>query len=75
MSVKTFDDITKHLWHIGTAIALTTFTDLVVTAYFCYVAHRARDGLPGTDTLVNKLIAYGINTGFVTVYALKLTLI
>lgn len=65
--IHNFEDITRQLWHVGVAIGLTTYTDVIATAYFCYVAHKARDGLPGTDTLVNRLIVYGINTGVLTV--------
>ncbi|TCD59783.1 hypothetical protein EIP91_011472 [Steccherinum ochraceum] len=66
--IHTFEGLTQQLWHVILAIALTTLTDVIITGYFCYVAHKARDGLPGTDTLVNKLMIYGINTGVVTAF-------
>ncbi|KAH8108188.1 hypothetical protein BXZ70DRAFT_914571, partial [Cristinia sonorae] len=67
MKVHDFSHITRQKWHLGLAIGFTTLTDLCVTVYFCVAAHQTRDGLARTNSLINQLIIYVVNTGVVTV--------
>ncbi|KAH9951974.1 hypothetical protein B0H21DRAFT_7389 [Amylocystis lapponica] len=64
--MQSFLDIRHHLWLLCLSIGLITFNDISATVYFCYLIRKYRDGLHTTDTLINKLIIYGVNTGLLT---------
>jgi len=67
---QNFADIIAHrLWLTVIVISLITFNDFLQTSYFCYLLHQSRDGLGSTDSLINTLILYGMNTGIATCVA------
>ncbi|OBZ75227.1 hypothetical protein A0H81_04629 [Grifola frondosa] len=64
--ISSFGFIPSITWLVATAISLMTINDLISSSYFCYLLHTSRDGLCATDTLINKLMIYGVNTGLLT---------
>ncbi|KAF9258572.1 hypothetical protein L218DRAFT_1080363 [Marasmius fiardii PR-910] len=62
-----------HLRTLGTAaLAIGVFTDAVIAISLCYYLNRLRTGYQQSDTLVNSLVRYAINTGAVTRYVTHL---
>ncbi|KAG6872241.1 hypothetical protein C0995_011663 [Termitomyces sp. Mi166 len=52
---------------LGTiSLALGVATDVITAAALCYFLNRLRTGLVSSDSIVNSLIRYAINTGALT---------
>ncbi|TFY82911.1 hypothetical protein EWM64_g1106 [Hericium alpestre] len=60
-------NIDTALQTIGTAsLALGAATDIFTAASLSYFLHKMRTGYQKSDTLINRLILYSVNTGFLT---------
>ncbi|KAL0580459.1 hypothetical protein V5O48_001529 [Marasmius crinis-equi] len=56
-----------HLRVLGTvALGVGVLTDIVIAMALCYYLNRLRTGYRQSDSLVNSLVRYAINTGAVT---------
>ncbi|KAK1231044.1 hypothetical protein PQX77_005851 [Marasmius sp. AFHP31] len=56
-----------HLRVLGTvALGVGVLTDIIIAAALCYYLNRLRTGYRQSDSLVNSLVRYAINTGAVT---------
>ncbi|KAJ8085157.1 hypothetical protein PM082_003941 [Marasmius tenuissimus] len=56
-----------HLRTLGTiALAVGVLTDIVIAIALCYFLNKLRTGYQRSDTLVNSLVRYAVNTGAVT---------
>ncbi|KAL0566343.1 hypothetical protein V5O48_015676, partial [Marasmius crinis-equi] len=56
-----------HLRTLGTiALAVGVLTDVVIAFALCFFLNRLRTGYQRSDTLVNSLVRYAVNTGAVT---------
>jgi len=53
-------------WEIYTSLSLTMSTDLFITAALCFYLFRSRNGHKGTNSVINILCIYTINTGLLT---------
>ncbi|KAG2012234.1 hypothetical protein CC2G_012267 [Coprinopsis cinerea AmutBmut pab1-1] len=49
-----------------TVNALAAAGDVLITAALCTILHRSRTGFQRSDTMINKLILFSVNTGFLT---------
>jgi hypothetical protein len=57
-----------HQIHVLGTVSLTTgvFTDVITALALCYFLSRLRTGISSSDSIVNSLCRYAINTGAVT---------
>ncbi|KAJ8093342.1 hypothetical protein PM082_020199 [Marasmius tenuissimus] len=56
-----------HLQTLGTvALAVGVFTDIVIAVALCFFLNRLRTGYRQSDSLVNSLVRYAVNTGAIT---------
>ncbi|KIM37605.1 hypothetical protein M413DRAFT_448401 [Hebeloma cylindrosporum] len=46
--------------------ALSTTVDITIAASLCFLLHRARTGFKRSDTIINQLIVFVVNTGVLT---------
>jgi len=46
--------------------ALAAAGDVLIAAILCTLLHRSRTGFHRSDTMINKLILFAVNTGFLT---------
>ncbi|RDX47541.1 hypothetical protein OH76DRAFT_1484668 [Lentinus brumalis] len=63
---KTFPELAKHK---GLSLAMNVsaaLTDVTIAAILCTILQRSKTGYERSDRLVNKLMAFTINTGLVT---------
>ncbi|KIJ43420.1 hypothetical protein M422DRAFT_779791 [Sphaerobolus stellatus SS14] len=54
------------IWAMITSLALDAACDLMIVVTLCYYLNRRRSGFKSTETLINKLIMWTINTGLLT---------
>ncbi|KAJ3856546.1 hypothetical protein EV368DRAFT_78635 [Lentinula lateritia] len=46
--------------------ALSTAADVIIAASLCFLLAKSRTGFKHSDTMINKLILFGVNTGLAT---------
>jgi hypothetical protein len=46
--------------------ALSTGADVIIAASLCFLLVRSRTGFKHSDTMINKLVIFGVNTGLAT---------
>jgi len=60
----------RQLLHISpltiTINALSTTADIIIATSLCYLLNKARTGYKKSDTVINKLIIFVVNTGVLT---------
>ncbi|EIW53085.1 uncharacterized protein TRAVEDRAFT_75231 [Trametes versicolor FP-101664 SS1] len=71
MTVALFETVSlatwaKSAWLAAVPYGFTIVTDVILTSTLILFLHRSRTGMRQTDTLLNTLIAYTINTGLLT---------
>ncbi|THV03626.1 hypothetical protein K435DRAFT_962341 [Dendrothele bispora CBS 962.96] len=58
-------------WIASTGLACAAVADLLIAASLSFYLHQSRTGIKTTDSVINKLLLYAINTGLLTsVFAL-----
>ncbi|KAJ8469624.1 hypothetical protein ONZ45_g16830 [Pleurotus djamor] len=74
---KSLAAVHETMGQIGGSIELaaTTVCDIGISVSLWYYLHRGRSGFARTENVVNKLILYTVNIGFLTSCASSLTLI
>ncbi|KAG6333887.1 hypothetical protein ID866_5200 [Astraeus odoratus] len=66
MTFETFADLTK-LKTLSSAInATTAAADVMIAGCLCFLLQKSRTGFRRSDTMINKLIIFSINTGLLT---------
>jgi len=66
LSIKTFVEIDR-LRYVSILInALAAAGDVLITAVLCILLNRSRTGFQRSDTLINNLILFAVNTGVFT---------
>jgi len=65
-SVKTFANFAKISYLMYSALGSGVAADILIAGSLCISLSRSRTGFKKTDTLVNLLIMYAINTGLLT---------
>ncbi|PAV15935.1 hypothetical protein PNOK_0879300 [Pyrrhoderma noxium] len=53
-------------WLTKTANSLSTITDVSISATLIFLLHRSRTGYKRSDSMINRLIVFTVNTGAVT---------
>ncbi|KAJ7734758.1 hypothetical protein DFH07DRAFT_967473 [Mycena maculata] len=56
----------KFQWIASVGLACASAADLIIAVSLCYYLLKSRTGLQKTDTIVNRLILYAMNTGLLT---------
>ncbi|GLB40667.1 hypothetical protein LshimejAT787_0805380 [Lyophyllum shimeji] len=65
-SVKTFENFAKISYFLYTALGSGVAADLLIAGSLCISLSRSRIGFKKTDSLVNLLMMYAINTSLLT---------
>lgn len=63
---KTFRRLLTELRLVHAVNALSVATDVAIALALVFLLRKTRSGIRQSDTLINKLIAYSINTSLVT---------
>ncbi|KAE9395343.1 hypothetical protein BT96DRAFT_997746 [Gymnopus androsaceus JB14] len=50
----------------STGLACAAIADLLIAASLCFYLHKSHTGIRATDSVINKLLVYAINTGLLT---------
>jgi hypothetical protein len=66
IEMRLFASFTQVTWGIDIWLGANVMCDLCITLSMCYALHTSRTGIKSTDRLINKLMAYSIQTGAVT---------
>ncbi|KAI0636100.1 hypothetical protein C8Q77DRAFT_1251813 [Trametes polyzona] len=61
-----FANFEKYPWLIWSILAIAVAVDVVATSTLTYYLHQSRTGFKRTDSMVDILMVYGINTGLST---------
>ncbi|THH01308.1 hypothetical protein EW145_g6941 [Phellinidium pouzarii] len=61
-----YTQLTKSVSVEHVATAIITVTDLVIASTLVWLLHSSRSGFKRTDTVINRLILYTVNTGLIT---------
>ncbi|EPT00258.1 hypothetical protein FOMPIDRAFT_1023856 [Fomitopsis schrenkii] len=64
--LKKFLNFTKVTWAVDVWLGCGSACDIIIALTMCYLLHTSRTGIKRTDKLINKLMAYAIQTGAVT---------
>ncbi|KAI0667913.1 hypothetical protein C8Q78DRAFT_1081789 [Trametes maxima] len=62
-------------WLVSTGSRMATAADLLLTAILIYTLHQSRTGIKRTDSMIDVMIVYSVNTGLLTGILNVLTLI
>lgn len=66
MQQETYDDLLSVSWLTITVDSLSAVTDIVIASALVFLLHQARTGFKKSDTMINKLILFVVNTGVLT---------
>ncbi|KAJ2914321.1 hypothetical protein MD484_g6095, partial [Candolleomyces efflorescens] len=66
LGLKTFSRLANLEALSITVNALAAAGDVLIAATLCTILHRSRTGFHRSDTMINKLILFSVNTGFLT---------
>ncbi|KAG1786480.1 uncharacterized protein HD556DRAFT_1053828 [Suillus plorans] len=61
-----FSDLIRVEWAAYAALSTVTFVDILIASSMWYFLATSRTGFSRTDSFINKLIAYTVNTGCIT---------
>ncbi|KAI1784884.1 hypothetical protein LXA43DRAFT_1100908 [Ganoderma leucocontextum] len=63
---KTLADALRFSYLVSARNAAATVTDVLLTTILVYSLHKSRTGIKSTDSMINVLIMYAVNTGLLT---------
>ncbi|RDB29940.1 hypothetical protein Hypma_013791 [Hypsizygus marmoreus] len=66
IQLKTYTDLLRISPLTNTINALSTTADVLIAATLCLMLHRARTGFKRSDSMINKLMLFVVNTGVLT---------
>jgi hypothetical protein len=66
ITLHTFSAISNATWGVDVWLGANVICDLSITSFMCYTLHTNRTGVKSTDRLINKLMAYSVQTGAMT---------
>ncbi|KAF8067054.1 hypothetical protein FPV67DRAFT_1226533 [Lyophyllum atratum] len=66
MRLKTYDDLLTISAITISINALSTAADVVIAGSLCYMLHKARTGFKKSDSMINRLMLFVVNTGVLT---------
>ncbi|KAG1902743.1 uncharacterized protein F5891DRAFT_1023236 [Suillus fuscotomentosus] len=61
-----FSDLIRVEWAAYAALSTATVVDILIASSMWYLLATSRTGFSRTDSFINKLIAYTVNTGCIT---------
>ncbi|EIW53728.1 uncharacterized protein TRAVEDRAFT_52848 [Trametes versicolor FP-101664 SS1] len=64
--IPTFAGFRRVTWLVSTGSTMAVTADMTLTAALIVFLHRSRTGLKRTDTMIDILILYSVNTGLLT---------
>ncbi|KAI0372305.1 hypothetical protein BV20DRAFT_111882 [Pilatotrama ljubarskyi] len=64
--VQTFQRFHKYAWLVSTGAGLAVAADGLLTIALIMILHRSRTGRKRTDSMIDVLIIYTLNTGLIT---------
>ncbi|KAJ8481486.1 hypothetical protein ONZ51_g5962 [Trametes cubensis] len=62
----TLAEISRYSWVMSVGYGLAVLCDIIIASAFICVLRRSRTGFKGTDTVLDVLILYTVNTGTLT---------
>ncbi|KZS91159.1 hypothetical protein SISNIDRAFT_414524, partial [Sistotremastrum niveocremeum HHB9708] len=65
-SLPTFVQLSTISWLLYLGFAMAVTGDFYIACSLCILLYRSRSGLKSTNSLVNTLIGYSVNTGLIT---------
>ncbi|KIP02760.1 hypothetical protein PHLGIDRAFT_122186 [Phlebiopsis gigantea 11061_1 CR5-6] len=71
---KTFAQLSEIEGFVFAEFSTSLAADLLVVLLLCYYLHRSRTGMSGTESLINTLTVYVVETGLLTVIALSINM-
>ncbi|KAH6880981.1 hypothetical protein BKA70DRAFT_171516 [Coprinopsis sp. MPI-PUGE-AT-0042] len=66
LQLETFTNLANLETLSVTVNALAAAGDVLIAASLCTILHKSRTGFRKSDTMINKLIIFSVNTGFLT---------
>jgi len=66
LEIGDLDGIIGLAWSTTVALAFSVFADLLICFDLCHYLSKSRTGFSHTDTMINKLMLYAVNTGLLT---------
>ncbi|KAF9465638.1 hypothetical protein BDZ94DRAFT_1253580 [Collybia nuda] len=66
LGFRTFAELQTLKYLSITVNALAAAGDVLIAGILCTLLHRSRTGFHRSDTMINKLILFAVNTGFLT---------
>ncbi|KAF5387511.1 hypothetical protein D9757_006536 [Collybiopsis confluens] len=66
IQLRLFSSFTQVTWGIDLWLGANVACDIFITLGMVFALHTSRTGIKSTDRLINKLIAYSIQTGAIT---------
>ncbi|KAF8879437.1 hypothetical protein CPB84DRAFT_1687940 [Gymnopilus junonius] len=66
LHLKTYAELTELKYLSILVNTLAAAGDALIAATLCILLHRSRTGFRKSDTIINKLILFAVNTGFLT---------
>jgi len=64
--VMRFEALPNYLLEISLQLSCAVFADILTTTALVYYLNRSRTGLQSTDSVINKLILWSVNTALIT---------
>ncbi|KAI0357947.1 hypothetical protein OH77DRAFT_1519237 [Trametes cingulata] len=64
--IPTFEGFRKVTWLVSTGSTMAVTADVLLTIALIIVLHRSRTGLRRTDSMIDVMITYSVNTGLLT---------
>ncbi|TFK32634.1 hypothetical protein BDQ12DRAFT_692231 [Crucibulum laeve] len=66
MQLHTYEELLRISPLTITINALSTTVDVLIASSLCFMLHKARTGFKRSDTIINRLIVFVVNTGMLT---------
>uniref|UniRef100_A0A8H7XRG0 DUF6534 domain-containing protein n=1 Tax=Psilocybe cubensis TaxID=181762 RepID=A0A8H7XRG0_PSICU len=70
LHLKTYEQLAKLKYLSILVNALAAAGDVLIAATLCILLHQSRTGFKRSDTMINKLILFSVNTGVLTRFVL-----
>ncbi|KAI0824492.1 hypothetical protein BC628DRAFT_415230 [Trametes gibbosa] len=64
--IPTFAGFRSRTWLVSTGSTMAVSADILLTIMLTVLLHRSRTGVKRTDTMIDTLIMYSVNTGLLT---------
>ncbi|KAI9069804.1 hypothetical protein FKP32DRAFT_37562 [Trametes sanguinea] len=65
-TIPTFQQYEDSQWLVSAGSTMAVIADTMLTAVLIYVLHKSRTGIKRTDSMIDVMIMYSVNTGLLT---------